>query len=504
MSRGPAGRFLLLDVDREIVVAVEDGAAELVPSVVEDPLGAGLLDFVHPVDRTALAEWLDGGLGASPPFRRAAADEPPRWFRFLSVVPSPGRSRSRILMLEVTDEVREDALRRRLNSILARRIGRSLVDDAAAVAAELAGCTHACLAEIQGPLAVIRSSVGKRMLRMGASLPVAGTPLEEAVGLRAPREYPDGVASAFPGWPAFSEIGARFAALVPVVGPGDDSTRAVLLCCAPRPRSLMPVETELLELLATRLASELAAKGETEERSRDLEETALDASEDVLHTLTLAMAVRGMSHTLNNLLAALVLNAELAAEAGGSGGDAGHYLARIAQSARRGGDIVRELVHLGDGASAGHASVSAAASVEQAVALVGRLHEAVRLDLITDGSGAAVWGDERTLLSLIIALLLPMAEAVSPGACLSVDVAEVDGEPDEGPTVAISCSVDPLGSAFGEHEAGMDVDQARMLDLGVSLAARSARYLGGRLTRDWQGYRYTVTVALPAVATTAE
>ncbi|MCG6962721.1 MAG: hypothetical protein LJE95_05560 [Acidobacteria bacterium] len=498
-SQGTKARaFLLLDVDREIVVGVDDGSPALIPPVVDDPLGVGLLDFVHPVDRAAQAEWLGAGLGASPPFRRAAADDPPRWFRFVAATPSPGGLRCRVLMVEVTDEVREDSLRQRLNSTLARHVGWTLVERSAAVAAELAGCTNALLAELHPPLAIIRSIHGQGMLPVGSTVPIAESPLEEGLSALTIREYENGVQEVFPEWALFEATRAESAVIVPVAEPTEATSRAVLLCFSPLPRRLLPLEAELLELLAVRLAAEFVAARQEETEEPDGEERGPATSEQLARIVTLAMGLRGITHTLNNLFAAQVLNAQLAAKKSAGDGGLDLYLERISEAARRGAGIMSQVALLGDERPAEVGAVNLVEIVRQGIGLVSHLHEAIDIELEYKDETIRVWGDERTVLGLLVAVLLPAAEIVEPGASLHVTAYECDERSGEPGTVALGISVGPLPPRSGEGEAGMSNEQRRMLELGVALSAQVAERLGGRLAMHWRGQQLSVDVRLPA------
>ncbi len=497
-QRGNEGAFLLLDVDREIVVGVDDGSSTLIPPVVKDPLGVGLLDFVHPVDRSAQAEWLEAGLGASPPFRRAAADDPPRWFRFVAATPSPGRARCRVLMVEVTEEVREDSLRQRLNSTLARHVGWALVERSAAVAAELAGCTNALLAELHPPLAIIRSTHGQGMLPVGSTVPMAESPLDEGFTALTIREYQSAVQGVFPEWVLFEATKAESAVIVPVTEPTEVGSRAVIVCFSPLPRKLLPLEAELLELLAVRLAAEFVAarQEETEEDSRQQRGPA--TSEQLARIVTLAMGLRGITHTLNNLFAVQVLNAQLAAKRSSRNGGLEPYLERISEAARRGAGIMSQIALLGDEGPPEVGAVNLVEILKQGISLVSHLHKAIDIELECESEAIRIWGDERTVLGLLVAVLLPAAEIAEPGARLHVSASEGDTGGDEPGTVCLAIGAGPLPPRGGEGEAGMSEEQRRMLDLGVALSTQVAERLGGRLAMHWRGQQITVDISLPA------
>ena len=400
--------------------------------------------------------------------------------------------------MEVSEDVREDSLRQRLNSTLARHVGWTLVERSAAVAAELAGCTNALLAELHPPLAIIRSTHGQGMLPVGSTVPIAGSPLDEGLSALTIRGYERGVQKVYPEWALFEATRAESAVIVPVSEPTEVGSRAVLVCFSSLPRRLLPLEAELLELLAVRLAAEFVAARHEETGEADGEQRGPATSEQLARIVTLAMGLRGITHTLNNLFAAQVLNAQLAGNKSSGNGGLDPYLERISEAARRGAGIMSQIALLGDEGPSEVGAVNLVEIVRQGIGLVSHLHEAIDIELGYKDDTIRVWGDERTVLGLLVAVLLPIAEIVEPAAALRVSAYEVDDESGEPGTVGLGISAGPMPPRGGEGEAGMSTEQRRMLELGVALSAQVAERLGGRLAVRWHGLQLSVDISLPA------
>ena len=490
---------LLLDVDREIIRGVEGNVAELVPSVVGEAIGAGLLDFVHPVDRSVVGEWLAEGLGISPPFRRAAADDPPRWFRFVAAAAQPGRREVSVLFLDVTQEVREDALRQRLNSVLARYVGWSLVERAPILAAELAGSSHGCIAELHPPVAVIRASYGKGMPGPGTTIPITDSPIEEVASSRTMKLFPDRVQERFPDWPLLEMVGAQGIALVPVLNPATTETRAVLTCCSEKPLQLQPVERELLDLLATRLGSEFEAQEISGEKAPVSEDLGFEASDDLLRNLVFGMTLPGMTHTFNNLFAAQVLNLQLAAAQAGFGPAAATYLQRVEKEANRGARIVRSLRLLGGGDSVDWQSVQLDSIIEQAVRLVKELHQAADLEVDEGICDLQIWCQADAVLGLVVSLLEPWVDLVGEGGRTRAGAwsGDVENRENDWATVWIDVEGVPSPSQGGSPDTERSVQRC---ELGIAVVERFAARLGGRLTMESREGGTRFEIILPTLA----
>ncbi len=465
------GPHLLIEMQHEIITALGDGDPTLLPRVLGEPVGASLLDIVHPVDRSLVGDWIEAGLGVSPPFRRAAADEPPRWFRFVLASPFRADAISTVLMEEVTKEVREDLLRERLSSTLARHTGEELVQRSATVAAELAGSEFACLAELHPPLGIVRASHGTMALAPGATFSLADSPMSRLSVDSGILEYPDNVQEMFPRWGPFKVMRSRFAVIVPVVDSHGGELVGGLVCSSAASRALTVVERELLGFLAVRLGAELG-RPQPMVGSMDLEAPCLEMSEGFLRVLSLAIAGRGITHTLNNLLGGQLLNAELAAGSG-AGQLAGNvYLERVIMASRKGAAIMRRLSELTGWEQGQRDFIPIGPIVEEAVQLVHDLYEANRVELHGGGCKAVVWGDPRLLHAMVLALVAPAVELMGPETrvVLEVDFAEEE--------TAVQLDVEVSGPSADE------VSQEGLRDglqLGLAVASRVAALHGGRL-----------------------
>ena len=461
-------------MQREVITGLGGGESNLIPPLLSDPVGAGLLDVVHPVDRPSVAEWIAGGLGVSQPFRRAAADEPPRWFRFVAVSSVQGDVSSSILMEEVTERVREELLRQRLSSTLARNTGAELVESAARVAAELAGAEAACLIEIHPPLGVVRATHGRKALGQGTTFPLATSPLSRLGGESGILELSEGALAEFPDWGPFRVLNAQFVAMVPVLDSMVGELVGGLVCYSSVPGVLSPVERELLGFLATRLGAELG-RSEPPERFGDLGNAVLEVSESFLRVLAVAISGRGITHTLNNLLGGQLLNAELAVQSSSGGLDGNPYLERVIMTSGKGAAIMRRLSSLTGWGEAQRDFVRLPDVVEEAVQLVHDLYEASRIEVRGTESQVVVWAAPTLLRAMVLALVAPAVEHLGPETRVVLEVCRREAEGMAGLDLEISGPALPLR---------LDEDLGEGMELGMAVAARVAALHGGRLEQD--------------------
>ncbi len=493
----PHPPHLFLRVDREIVTSIAGGDREIVPPVIRDAVGASLLDFVHPVDRTEVNDWLMSGLGASPPFRRAAADDPPRWFRFVAAASSPGRMQGEMLLLDVTRQVRERALRQRMNSVLARYVGWALVERAPALAAELAGSSHGCLMELHPPVSIVRARYGEGMPSPGSTLPISDSPVEVAAVSRSVKVYRSGLAEAFPEWPLIRMVGADSAVVIPILDPMSAETRAVLTCCASTPIELREAEEELLDLLAVRLASEFKAREESGEHAPVAAPAELADPAEALRGTVTGMMLRGLIHTLNNLFAAQSLNLELLRARLGENGRVAAHLERVEDGVRRGAGIVAKLRSFEEGVEERWADFELAEVAARAVELVRTLHGACKLELDAGSQELVLWCEETTLLGLMVSLLEPAALLAAEGGRVGVSLGRIGEEGADGSRASVRIT------AQGSPAAGMDdaEEQAarRLLDRGIDLASRFVDRLGGRLAVERNQGSLAIEITLPVL-----
>lgn len=483
--------YLVIEMQREIITALGEGDRGLIPPVVEEVIGVGLLDIVHPVDRATVGSWLGAGFGVSPPFRRAAADEPPRWFRFIVAAPVRSGAACTVLMEEVTEIVRDDLLRERLSSTLARHTGEELVLWSPAVAADLAGAEEACLAQFHPPLAVVKASYGRMVLAPGTTFSLADSPLSRLNVDSGILEFTDNVQEVFPNWGPFRLAGARSAVIVPVAHASGEDLVGGFICCSSVPRSLTGVERELLGFLAVRLGAELGS-ARTAAGTLDVEIPYLEMSEGFLRVLAMAIAGRGITHTLNNLLGGQLLNAELAAKQVKSGQSPGPvYLERLIMASRKGAAIMRRLSELSGWELGQRDFVAIGPIVEEAVQLVHDLYEANRVEVRKGDCPAIVWGDSRLLHAMILALVAPAVERMGPETSVVLEVSFAEEES------AVHVDIEVFGPP-GEREEPEGLKDG--LQLGRAVASRVAALHGGRLDSGASGVAGKTRVTIRAMA----
>ncbi len=492
----PLPPHLVLIIDHETVTGVEGKARDLIPPLIDDPAGRGLLDFVHPVDRATVGEWLREGLGASPAFRRAAADDPPRWFQFVAAETAPGTKQGRILFLDVTPQVRQETLQQRLNSVLARYVGRALVDRAPELAAEIAGATHGCLTELYPPVAIVRASYGEGMPDPGTTIPIHGTPMEEAASLRTMRILHDGVRTEYPAWPLVRLVQADSAIVIPILDPVTAETRAVLTCCTPVPLAVSPAEEELLDLLATRLASELGARTGSSHNDEPGLTSAENVPDDVLGGLVSVMLFDGVMHTLNNLFASQMLHIDLAAAELPAGSTAATHLERVAAEASRGARLVGGLGILAHEDLGEWQNVNLDQIVRSAVELVGRIHGAADIVLSSDGTDLSLWVERLTFIRLLASLLAACVTMVGEAGKIRVSIRE--DRSSSGDTRTALVTITATAGSTSPESLDMETRARERLELGLVVARRFAGRFGGRVTFDQDGPVATISISLPA------
>jgi len=477
-------------MQREVITGLGRGNPNLIPRVLGDPQGAGLLDIVHPVDRSLVAGWIEEGIGVSQPFRRAAADEPTRWFRFVSVTPPRGEAPSAVLMEEVTSQVREALLRERLSSTLARNTGNELVEGSAKVGAELAGVEAACLTEIHPPLGVVRASHGKTVLGPGTTFPLSQTPLNRLNAESGIVELSGEILKTYGHWGPFRLLGARFVAMVPVVDLLTGTLVGGLVCLSSVPRALSSVERELLGFLAVRLGAELGRPRPARRfAAPDLQ--GLEVSEEFLRVLSLAISGRGITHTLNNLLGGQLLNAELAAGQLSGDTNTNPYLERVVMASRKGAAIMSRISDLTGWEQGQRDFIPLPEVVDEAVQLVHDLYEANRVEVHAGGAVAVVWGDPRLLRAMVLALVAPAVEQLGPETKVILDIQHLKDEALARLEIVVSEPAVPIGLNEGPGEG---------FELGVAVAARVAVLHGGRLEREDSGDTLRVRVTLRAMS----
>lgn len=402
---GPATGKLSLTVDHGVIEAA-NGDRSLLPPDMAEPEGLSLFEVVHPVDRERIASWLGQLPGVSPVFRRAQAEEPPRWFELVAAR-APVGGRVHMLLVEVTARVRELDRIRRVMGILARSGGEELVRRIPAVAMEVTGATGAMVVGIHGPLAVVRSVAGEVGIPEGAALTVAGSPLEAAIGALGSRVYEDGLGERFPTSALVKGTGARSAAVVPVHPPDGKETVAALAVLSAEPHRFSDVEREILETLAARAGLELGRLSSAGARSGE--------EGDAGWRFAYGLASEGAVNAFGNLLAAIGLNCELALSGEDLPPSLIPRLDRIAASVARGG----KLVHLIGMLSAPFEGVNAPGRVDvvlrELADLLPLCAEGLEMEVVNEEGIETVWASEKVLYSVLSTLVLAAAEARQGG-----------------------------------------------------------------------------------------
>ncbi len=405
------GRLTLYTEAGRIVDA--RGDRSIVPSGVENLEDVGVLDLVHPVDREAIAQWLGGGPGSSPPFRRPELDDPLRWFRLLAAE-TGDESRRTLLLEEVTEETRREAMHHRIMEILARVQGEALLKRIPSLAVELVGGVGGYLLDLHGPLAVVRAVSGHAGLGVGSALMIAGTPLEQHPGGDADIVvYEGGMEERFPDDVLVRDARAGSGVVVFIRIEEEGEPVAVVLVLVRGRRRFAAWERGLLRTLGLRAAAELEAQ---EERAR------LEGGESPAD-MGAAMRLLGAQGAVNafaNLLAAIGLNAELALGEADCSEVLRVRLERITDSVSRGRKLVRFVELL----SAQGRDVPAPVALERVVAELSDLVPlcAEGLELRKDGSVVEqnVWATEGALVAALATLLLVAADAIPGGVLASV------------------------------------------------------------------------------------
>ena len=398
--------WLRLVVDGDLVVAGVEGDLRLAAAGGDDPVGTGVLELVHPVDRPAVEAWLREGPGCSPAFRGLEVEEPPRWFRFLAVRGERGEERD-LLLEDVTEGIREESLRHRLMEVLARFRGPELLERIPALALELVGGTCGCFVDLHGPLAVVRSVAGAMGIGPGSGLTIEGTPLE-AVPENDVAVFEEGLRERFPRSAIVRAAAADSGIVVPVRPQDGRGPMAAILVLLKGPRWFTEWERTLLRALASRAAIEMdGMRGAG--RGSGREDTAGMAA------ATRLLGAQGAVNAFGNLLAAIGLNSELALGEAGLPPTLRTRLDRISDSVSRG----RKLVRFVDLMSA---PMREAPSVVSLRRVVGELADilplcAEGLELVTEGidGGPTVWAAEGTLLVVLATILLAAADSIPRG-----------------------------------------------------------------------------------------
>ncbi len=402
---GTATGKLSLTVDHGVIEVVR-GDRSLLPADMTEPEGMSLLELVHPVDRERIASWQSELPGVSPVFRRAQAEEPPRWFELVAAS-APVGGRVHLLLVEVTPRVRELDRIRRVMGILARSGGEDLLLRVPAVAMEVTGTTGALLADIHGPLAVVRSVAGEVGIPEGAALTVSGSPLEAAIGTLGSRVYEDGLGERFPTSALVKGAEARSAAVVPVQLPEGKETIAALAVLSAEAHRFSDVEREVLETLAARAGLELARLSAAGNRSGE------DGEAD--WRLAYGLASKGAINAFGNLLAAIGLNCELILAGEDLPPSLIPRLDRIAASVARGG----KLVHLIGLLSAPFEGTVAPGRVDVVLGELADLlplcAEGLEMEVVNKEAVQTVWASEKVLYSVLSALVLAAAESRQGG-----------------------------------------------------------------------------------------
>ncbi len=457
----PGPGRVLLELDRELICAVAGDVTGVVPASVGEPVGRDVLDLVHPVDRPLVRRWLAEGVGASEPFRRADADEPPRWFRLLATEPAPGTRLARVLLEEVTDAEHRASLRRRLMGILAREPGEGLLERGATLAAELAGASHAWMAERFGPLLLVRSVHGEGLEEQaGATVPLAGDPGEAAVSSGQLRTFEAGLADRWPESSLVRRAGVASGVAVPLrVGPAGPVT-GVLVVASRETRRFDETELELLVLLAARLGLEMGERRQGPSGGTDAASGALQAGLDAL------------ANAFANVLAAVGLNCELVL---GDPRPAAirRRLERVLEVAERGRWLARTVPGLAGGRAPSLAPVPVADLLDGAREVVQLAVEGATVRAVAPEEHGLVLADEALLLSGVLFVSVPLTSVARPG--LTVELGATAERDEHGVEWLV------LTLAVAEGASGAEVWGGSGAVAAVRRAAEALSRQGGRL-----------------------
>ena len=143
-----------------------------------------------------------------------------------------------------------------------------------------------------------------------------------------------------------------------------------------------------------------------------------------------------LAHELNNVLTAILLNAELLGAALPSEGQSGAYVRRLLGSTERAASLGTLLMMASACQGGSTERIDAAMVVDDAVAVVrGELPPGVEVELLVGGGALNVLADERQLALAVDALLTNAREALGDSGELSVRVEGVDHGPPGGDRV---------------------------------------------------------------------
>ncbi len=457
-GHGSIGRPLILSLDHGIILGVEGNRTNL-PRDLQDPAGVSLLEIVHPVDREQVAGWLTRLPGVSPPFRRAEAEEPPRWFRLVAASPASS-GRVTLLFEEVTHWVREADLRRRVMGALARSRGEEFLKRVPALALELVRGSGALLLDVHGPLAVVRSLAGEAGTETGAALTIEGSPLEPVLTAPGSRVYEEGLPERFPEVSLIRAAAAESAALVPIRTPSGEDVLGILAVFIAHPHRFTDGERELLETLAARTGIELAGVLSKGASGRS-------GSRGVQAETARRLTAEGAVNAFGNLLAAIGLNCELALESQDLPSSVSQRLVRIAESVARGGRLIRLIAMLSGTSGWTAGPVHLESVLADVVDLLPLCAERLDLKVERGSETPVVWASESILVGSMAALALAGVAGCPQGVRVTISHRMVTGKGSPA-RVALVLQLEPAASGVPSQAWEQVVDA---LDACVPLLA---------------------------------
>ena len=411
-------------------------------------------------------------------YRMIAADGRVVWLRDIVTVVSEGGRPVRLRGIIVDITARKLAEQRLLelnrtyavlsavNQLIVREEDdQALLEQACRVAVEVGGFAAACVMRSQGSRFEVVASSGTsedtlRLIRLVHEDSALGCAFTSRAATTGERAVCNDIASdplALPWREAALEQGYRSMAAFPLkvsadwVGTLNLYSRTLGYFEGP--------ELALLEDLALDLAFALRARALERERVRAQER--LRASEERLREVQKLEAIGrlagGVAHDFNNVLAAIVMQAELAVETPGLPGSVKEDLQAIRSAAERAAGLTRQLLLFGRRQAMQPRPLDINETVTNLSRFLQRLlGEDVRLQLDLSPGSLVTYGDPAMLDQVLLNLAINARDAMPQGGRLRVETAaEVVDEakartiPDvaPGPYVRISVSDEGLGIA---------------------------------------------------------
>jgi signal transduction histidine kinase len=326
-----------------------------------------------------------------------------------------------------------------------------------------------------------------------------------------------------PLWASFAEL-ARNAGVAacwshPFVS-GNGKVLGALALYAPKPESPTPEQLSLLRA-AARMTGLAVERGRAEEALREKRRRELELEEQLRQAAkmeALGVLAGGVAHDFNNVLAAILANAELALEIGPGNGDVTEMLRNIVDASKRAGGFCRQMLAYAGQGEVRVSTLDLNTLLPQVSALAqAALSKKVVLQYELPDRPIYVEGDENQLLQVFLNLVTNAAEAIGDERGRIVVGAEVVRREAASPELTSAHASLPPGDCVhltvSDDGCGMEADtNERIFDpffttkftgRGLGLAAVRgivAKHQGSIHVDSVVGEGTTFTVVLPISA----